>query len=321
MENFPLISVIVPVYKAEAYLDFCVASILNQTYKNLEIILVDDGSPDGCPKKCDEWAKRDSRVFVIHKENAGSAAARNTALDAANGELIAFVDSDDYISSDMYEYLFSLLKDGADIAECGFVNVTGNNADFGGDEASKVFSSLEAMKEHILDRLFRQLVWNKLYKKEVLNGVRFPVGKKIDDEFFTYRAIGNAKKLVCSPKACYAYRQHSQSLMHSMGATVRLQAVEAKEERHKYILEHFPSLSSASLKNLWFTCIYQGQLALSSMSKDEKKKAFDYLSSVLSRYPIKEKNDFSVKEKLWLFLAEKSLKKTCGLRNFLKIGI
>ncbi len=321
MKNFPLISVIVPVYKAEPYLDFCVASIVNQTYKNLEIILVDDGSPDNCPKICDEWAKKDGRICVIHKENAGSAAARNTALDAANGELIAFVDSDDYISPDMYEYLFSLLNDGADIAECGFADVTGNDAAFGKDETSEVFSPLEAMKEHILDRKFRQLVWNKLYKKEVLNGVRFPAGKKIDDEFFTYRAIGNAKKLVCSPKVCYAYRQQPQSLMHSMVASARLQAVEAKEMRHEYILEHFPSLSSLSLKNLWFTCIYQGQLALCSMSKDEKKNAFKYLSYALLRCPIKEKNGISAKEKLWIFLAENSLEKTCKLRNFLKIGI
>ena len=319
MEKNPLISVIVPVYKVEPYLDRCVSSIVNQTYENLEIILVDDASPDNCPKICDEWAKRDKRIRVIHQKNAGSAAARNTALDCAGGEFIAFVDSDDYISEDMYEYLFSLIA-GCDIAECGFISVRDDNASFGGEDRAEVFSPESAMKEHILDRKFRQVIWNKLYRKEVLDGVRFPAGKKIDDEFFTYRAIGKAKKLVSSPKVCYAYRSQPQSMMHSMNTSARIQAVEAKEKRHEYILEKFPSLGSLSLKNLWSTCIYQGQLALRSMNKEEKEKAFCRLSSVIAKYPIGEKDLPDKKERLWFFFAGRSLQKTCKLRNLLKIG-
>ena len=112
-----LISVIVPVYKVEKYLDKCVSSIINQTHRNLEIILVDDGSPDHCGAMCDAWAEKDSRIKVIHQENAGGGAARNAALDMARGELIAFVDSDDYIAPDMYEHLYKLIATGADIAE------------------------------------------------------------------------------------------------------------------------------------------------------------------------------------------------------------
>ena len=116
-----LISVIVPVYKVEAYLDRCVQSIVDQTYTNLEIILVDDGSPDRCPQMCDEWAKRDARIRVIHKPNGGGAQARNVGLERASGEYIAFVDSDDYLLPGMYEALLcALMQTNCDIAECDY---------------------------------------------------------------------------------------------------------------------------------------------------------------------------------------------------------
>ena len=118
MIDTPLISVVIPIYNTEAYLDRCISSVVNQTYRNLEIILVDDGSTDGCPFICDEWAKKDDRIRVIHKENGGAADAKNVGLDAATGELIAIVDSDDVIADIMYEKLLQLMKDHeADIAD------------------------------------------------------------------------------------------------------------------------------------------------------------------------------------------------------------
>ncbi len=121
------ISIIVPVYKVEKYLNKCVESIVNQTYKNLEIILVDDGSPDNCPQICDEWAKKDDRIKVIHKENGGQVSARNMALDIANGEYIAFVDSDDYIDTTMYEKLIkTAIQNNADIVRCMYNRVYEN---------------------------------------------------------------------------------------------------------------------------------------------------------------------------------------------------
>ena len=118
MTQLPLISVIVPVYKVENYLDCCVQSIVNQTYSNLEIILIDDGSPDASGAMCDAWAEKDSRIRVIHQENAGGGAARNAGLDAARGEIISMIDSDDYICPRMYAYLVSLMTEDVDIAEC-----------------------------------------------------------------------------------------------------------------------------------------------------------------------------------------------------------
>lgn len=324
MENLPLLSVIVPVYNVETYLNKCVFSITNQTYTNLEIILVDDGSPDSCPMLCDDWAKKDHRIKVIHQKNSGGGAARNTALDIAQGDLIAFVDSDDYIAPDMYTYLFSLLEQGADIAECGYIDVTDDAAVFQKcDFHVQKYTAEEAMHLHIQDIAFRQLIWNKLYRHEIIGKIRFPEKKKIDDEFFTYQVIGNANTLILSNKVCYAYRQQESSIMHSLSPQKRLQAVAAKELRHQYITEHFPSLTGESLRNLWFSCLYQGQFAIRNLSKEEAQDSINYLSTVLKKYPDTNKyfNACSTKDEIWLFMARISVKWTCVLRNILRIGL
>lgn len=316
----PLISVIVPVYKVEPYLDKCISSIVNQTYRNLEIILVDDGSPDNCPAMCDTWAEKDCRIQVIHQKNQGGGAARNVGLDIAAGSLIAFVDSDDYIATDMYEYLFALVEQGADIVECSYVEVTGNDAVFPMEHKVNTYQVQEAMAEHIRDQLFRQLIWNKLYRRETIENVRFPVGKKIDDEFFTYQVLGKAQTLIHSTKICYAYRQQSESVMHSMPISKRLQAVEAKVLRHAYVQEHFPELTNLSARDLWFTCIYQGQLVLRELDANTVQTTMSYLTTILRKNPISVCT-CGVKEKLWLTMAHNNIKLTCRIRNALKIGM
>ena len=287
----------------------------------MEIILVDDGSPDNSPAMCDAWAEKDNRIRVIHQKNAGSGASRNAALDIAQGEFIAFVDSDDYIAPDMYAHLFSLLEQGADIAECGYINVTDDAAVFQerGFNAQK-YTAEEAMHLHIQDTAFRQLIWNKLYRREVIGGLHFPKGKKIDDEFFTYQVIGNADALIRSDRICYAYRQQANSVMHSMNLKKRLEAVAAKELRHNYIMKYFPALTGESLKNLWFTCLYHGQLSLQKMDKHEAADVIHYLEGVLDEHPLKL-TECTVKEKLWLILADKHFEMTCHLRSLLKIGL
>lgn len=316
----PLISVIVPVYKVEPYLDKCISSIVNQTYKNLEIILVDDGSPDNCPAMCDAWAEKDSRIRVLHQRNQGGGAARNAGLDLASGRLIAFVDSDDYIAPDMYAHLYTLLEQGVDIAECSYVEVVGDDAVFACGYETHSYTVQEAMEEHIQDRVFRQLIWNKLYRRHVMDGIRFPTDKKIDDEFFTYRVLGNANALIHSTKVCYAYRQQSESVMHSMPISKRIQAVEAKTQRHTYIKTHFPELTDLSARDLWFTCIYQGQLALRELDDSAARNTMADLITVLKENPISMRT-CNAKEKLWLILARKDLRLACCVRNILKIGL
>lgn len=316
----PLISVIVPVYKVEPYLDKCISSIANQTYTNMEIILVDDGSPDNCPAMCDAWAEKDNRIRVFHQKNQGGGAARNAGLDFASGGLIAFVDSDDYIAPDMYAHLYELLKAGADIAECSYVEVAGDDAIFACGYETRSYTAQEAMAENIRDRVFRQLIWNKLYRRHVMDGIRFPTDKKIDDEFFTYRVLGNANTLIHSTKVCYAYRQQLESVMHSMPISKRIQAVEAKTQRHTYIKNHFPELTDLSARDLWFTCIYQGQLALRTLDKAEAEKILAYFENVMEMHPFKMK-ECSAKEKLWINIAKSSLAVACRIRNALKIGL
>lgn len=316
----PLISIIVPVYKVEPYLDKCISSIVNQTYKNLEIILVDDGSPDNCPTICDAWAKKDRRIRVIHQKNQGGGAARNAGLDLASGSLIAFVDSDDYIAPDMYAHLYELLEQGADIAECDYVEVVGDDAVFACGYETLSYTAQRAMAGHIRDRVFRQLIWNKLYRHQVVDGIRFPINKKIDDEFFTYQVLGNANTLIHSTKVCYAYRQQPESVMHSMPISKRIQAVEAKTQRHTYIKARFPELTNLSARDLWFTCIYQGQLAMRELDTGAVRSTMADLTTVLKENPI-SMQECNAKEKLWLILARKDIRLACCVRNILKIGL
>ncbi len=320
MNHSPLISVIVPVYKVEAYLDKCVQSIVDQTYRDLEIILVDDGSPDNCPAMCDAWAKKDSRIKVIHQENAGGGAARNAGLDAAAGDWIAFVDSDDYLCADMYAHLAAWMEAGADIAECGYLSVTGDDAEFPQENpASRQYTAREAMQEHIYDRTFRQLLWNKLYRREVIGNIRFPVGKQIDDEFFMYQVLGNARNLVHSGKICYAYRQQPGSVMHNLTPEKRLQAVEAKCLRHDYLQVRFPELIPDSLQNLWFTCLYHGQLTLRESGGASVLPA---LENILRTYPLTALPPETRRtHRLWLMLAQISFTGVCKLRNILGVGL
>ena len=161
-----MISVIVPVYKVEDYLDQCVQSIVSQTYTDLEIILVDDGSPDNCPAICDAWAGRDSRIKVIHKENGGAADARNIGLSYAHGDFIAFVDSDDMIHATMYQRLLEvLLKTKSDIVECEYITFEGNYTIQPKPiiDSPVCFSTEDALRLHIRDKAFKQVIWNKLY--------------------------------------------------------------------------------------------------------------------------------------------------------------
>ena len=144
-----LISVIVPIYNVEKYLDRCVESIINQTYKNLEIILVDDGSPDNCTQMCDDYAKKDSRIRVVHKENGGLSDARNAGMEVATGEYVSFIDSDDYISLDFYETLFQTMIDNdSDIVECSVVKFYENGKfdEYSDDQMIKNFNTVDGLE-------------------------------------------------------------------------------------------------------------------------------------------------------------------------------
>ena len=318
MKELPLLSVIVPVYKVEAYLDRCIGSIVGQTYQNLEIILVDDGSPDASGAICDAWAAKDSRIRVIHKENGGAGAARNAGLDAARGELLAFVDSDDYIAPDMYGHLYELMQGGADIAECDFTEVTGDDAAFGGEETCRMYTPEEAMEGNLWDTAFRQLIWNKLYRMALTDGIRFPVDQKIDDEFYTYRLLGRAKRLVRSQRICYAYRQQENSVMHEQFSVKRVGGLRAKQQRLAYIQTNMPRLEGQAREELMLSCLYAMQASLRKLKGEDLQRAKDMIRSAAEdAMPVPAGEDRGKLRKALLWLAQRDLVLTGRLLNCL----
>ena len=182
--NREKISVIVPVYKVEKYLNRCVESICKQSYSNLEILLVDDGSPDSCPQMCDEYAKADSRIIVIHKENGGLSSARNAALEVATGDYVICVDSDDYIHPRAVEKLYqACVMYQADIAMGLHFVEKGEKLlieDPVVDEV-EIYSAVEALQVLLADKKMRNYAWNKLYKRELFEEVRYPEGRNYED--------------------------------------------------------------------------------------------------------------------------------------------
>ena len=320
MTDLPLISVVVPVYRVEKYLDHCIQSIAEQTYSNLEILLVDDGSPDGSGAICDRWAARDSRIRVFHKQNAGAGAARNTALDAARGEIITFVDSDDYLHPNMFSHLCGLMKDGVEIAECeiGITERDDLAMDDGTGAEILVCETEEALRLHIQDEVFRQTPPNKLYRRECVGDIRFPEGNLIDDEFFTYKVLGNARKLAHSCACMYAYRQQSGSAMHKPYSLRRLQGLDAKLQRLGYFEQRFPGLVREAKADLLMTCLGAMQGCLRSLKGEELETARGKLSEVLLKIvPVEIPEGTPLKRKLLLKAAGKHLEQTAKALNLL----
>lgn len=323
--NSPIISVIVPVYNVEAYLNRCVESIVGQTYRDLEIILVDDGSRDGSPQMCDEWAKKDGRIKVIHKENGGLSDARNAGLAVATGDYVSFVDSDDLIHPQMIELLYQEQEvHHADVVECGFLKFSDYNEI--SSEVQTVHDTMEltpenALAELILERNIHQIAWNKLYRRELLTGVPFPVGRICEDEFWTYKIIGKATKIVCFSTALYYYFQREESIIHTYSLK-RLHCIEAFEERLKYVTEHFPSLCRIANKSYLSACFYHFQRLCALPQIDADKQA---RKGLLARFQNGDlKALFSLanwKYKIWyrLFLLFPYF--TCKVRNLLRIGL
>ena len=212
----PLISVIVPVYNVAEYLPECVDSIINQTYKNLEIILVDDGSTDACPDICDDYAKRDSRIRVIHKKNGGLSDARNAGLDICTGEWIGFVDSDDYIAPSMYEKMYAVaIKNYADVVACYSTRDAKIKLDTDGISNVLVFEQREKMIEYMFLGKYGGLVVSvcvKLYKKQLFDSIRFPVGRTTEDGFIVVDLVNITSKMVVLTNTLYYYRVRAGSI-------------------------------------------------------------------------------------------------------------
>lgn len=213
----PMISVIVPIYNVEHYLDRCIQSIVDQTYRNLEIILVDDGSPDGSPEICDLWAKRDSRIKVIHKENGGLSSARNAGLDICDGVYIGFVDSDDWVEPDMYETLLrACLDNDSMLAVCGRYVVSGDEKIV--DKCSVdsgVLEPTEFVSRMLIGDRCDASACDKLFYRSLWSDCRFPHGKIYEDVAVMYKPVLRANTVAIVGKPLYNYYRHSASITKS----------------------------------------------------------------------------------------------------------
>lgn len=319
----PLISVIVPVYKVEAYLDRCVQSIVDQIYRNLEIILVDDGSPDNCPAMCDSWAEKDTRIKVIHKENGGLSDARNAGMAVAAGVYMGFVDSDDYIAPKMYQLLYEhIISDACDIAACGVEMVweDGTPSRSLTKAGSCILDCEAAMEACIRESWLKQPVWYKLYKTALIRDIPFPVGKYHEDVFWTWQVVARAERVSVFDTPCYYYVQRSGSIMAEEYSLHRLDAVEAKRQRLEFLEGEYPELADQAGINLMFTCMYHGQLAMLHMENARRQQVLRQLKIIYCRTKPHLK-DLTYKRRGWLLLGRCNFLLTCRIRNLLKIGL
>lgn len=239
-----LISIIVPVYKAEKYLDRCLKSITQQTYRNIEVILVDDGSSDRCPEICDAWAKMDSRINVIHQKNSGVSAARNAGLSGAGGRYIMMVDSDDYLYKGMVEALYqALILGDADIAVCEFEKGTSAMFDFrfDADKKCEVIEAETALKRIYVnsDYALQYIApWGKLYKAELFAGIKYPEKKIFEDIYITHQILYRCQKIAVLPQKLIYYYQHPHSIMNEKFHVGKLDYLEALKMRISFFEEH-----------------------------------------------------------------------------------
>lgn len=274
-----LISVVIPIYKVEAYLDRCVQSVLNQTYQNLEIILVDDGSPDSCGALCDRYQAEDHRVRVIHKENGGLSDARNAGIDIAKGTYITFIDSDDYVSERYVEYLYGLIREfGCPMSIGLHQTVYESGKVLSWDTGERFVMPAEKCMERILYHDVLDIsAWGKLYERRLFAHVRYPKGKLFEDAGTTYKLIAQCENIACGFESHYYYMIRDNSIVTGAFSTKKLDMIEMTDQMAEDLRKQYPALKDAILRRQ----VYARFTTLRQLIESE------------SRYPDKEKEMIS----------------------------
>lgn len=256
----PLVSVIVPIYKVEPYLRRCLDSIVNQTYTNLEIILVDDGSPDACPQICDEYAARDNRIVVIHKENGGLSDARNAGLDICKGEYISFIDSDDWVDEKYVEVLYEIQKKtAAELSICVYDSFL-EDGRLSSSCLSKTSGIISWDFHEVLIRLCAEdtlglmAVWGKLYARMLFDSIRFPKGKLYEDAYINYKLYMQCDKVCYSEIPLYHYRIRNGSIMSNAKGSIY--DLEPKIKRYEFLMENCEEAANYCIEKLCWNVLF-----------------------------------------------------------------
>ena len=305
--NNELISVIVAIYKVEQWLPRCIESILAQTHKNIELILVDDGSPDNCGKLCDEYAKKDARIRVIHKENGGQSTARNAALDIAQGDYIGFIDGDDWIEPTMYEVLlYHLRAFSVDIVQCGCYRWIYGNVCKDVENRKQLLLSSDKALDALTTSAFMEIntsVCCKLFKREVIGNIRFSPVRAYEDDEFVFRTVGTANSVLCIPSWQYYYNQRENSTMTAKFSLNRIALVTIQERICDYIKERRPQLFTKLQKALCSKQFYILHCLLAAPrlegSKDEANRIY---ANIMTTYREYMSNPIMGNNKLMLLL-------------------
>ena len=273
-------SIIVPVYNSAATLQKCLDSILNQTFENYEVILINDGSTDASWNICQQYKSKDERFIILNQENSGPSQARNCGLEIANGDWICFVDSDDWISPKMYEIMLKHLKEkNADICACGIMTVYPDRkcpmniqSVIGG--AEKIFSLLYD------DAAYPVSAWNKLYKRDCWKELRFPLGKICEDAFTTYKLIDKANLIVQITDPLYFYRIRKDSIMTATFSHNRMDEEEAWRCNYEFISEHYPLLANKAF-DFYLQRVNKLIHTIPSSEKNKFEKEYTFLYKIL----------------------------------------
>ncbi|MSS20121.1 glycosyltransferase family 2 protein [Pseudoramibacter porci] len=288
----PLITVIVPVYNVEKYLNDCVQSIVSQTYRNLEIILVDDGSPDNCGKICDNLAKEDSRIKVIHKKNGGLSDARNAGINIATGKYITFIDSDDFIFADMIKSFVNCAEENhADLVSAQHVRCEQddnykefnfNRWSYSDVQQHVIHGNNEGMRQFLYSNDIGTAAWSKLYKRSLFKDVRYPYGKYHEDTYTTYKLVALCNTIVSLNQPLYVYRKNNASIMNEPFSDKRFNMVEGKLEQAEFIHNFYPQYSKGANKDIIYAC--NQCMILLSKSTGQYKEVEEKLQKLYRKY-------------------------------------
>ena len=268
-----LISIIVPVYNVEKYLDRCVNSLVNQTYQNLEIILVDDGSTDGCPEICDNWARRDPRVVVRHIENSGIGGARNVGIDHAHGQYLSFVDSDDFVDETFIRVLYdTLVSANCKMSVIGFQRFF-DEEKIAVDRTRKWDIRLYTTEEALTclfagGEQFSDYAWNKMYQRELFASVRYPVKKRFEDVGTSFLLVDQCDRVAYYPAPLYFYFQRADSTMHNWDEGLEMDYFEMAGKRHRYLKDKHPGLQANAFS--YFSNVFK---CFHYLSREARKQA------------------------------------------------